>query len=124
MSEDTWILGVVAAKPSEQLAAPNELTVLTDGSIGAVGFITGQKNTIGVTSTQIVPARLGVPGVGRKYVNVKNTTTVAVFVGPPGLLITNGYRLNVGENQNFELTGELDAVVAAGTGTVDFYEVF
>jgi hypothetical protein len=115
-------IGVVPPIGDDIDATPSELVVLEDSGVGSGSFVPGQKNNIGAAATLIVDVRLGTPGIGRKYLNILNTGTVAVFLGGPTVSITTGSRLLVGERRLIETTQALYGVVATGTGAVDFDE--
>lgn len=119
---DQWQTGVIAAPATDKCSPANQLVVLEDSGVGSGSFLTGQQNAIGTGATMIVAARLGTPGIGRKYLNVTNTGAQAVFVGPPGVTITNGSRIYPQQTRQIETTQQLDGVVASGVGTVDFDE--
>lgn len=115
-------IGVVPPIGDDIDATANELQVLEDSGVGSGSFLTGQVNNIGTVAMLIVNARLGSPGVGRKYLNVLNTSAVAIFLGGPNVSVTTGSRLLANERRLIETTQAIYGVVATGAGSVDFDE--
>jgi hypothetical protein len=93
---------------------------LITGEQGSGSFATGQVS-ITTTATSIAAAR-----TTRRAIMVINHGTTEVFLGASGVTTTTGIKLeNVdGASISLPIVGALFGIVAAGTQTVSFIEVF
>lgn len=121
---DQWQTGVIPPNAADVQTTPNELTVLTDGSIAGANLVTNQNAAIGTSATLIVAARPGIPGVGRKNLTITNTGSSPVFIGNAGVTAATGTEILPGTSRDFITFVAIYGVVASGTGSVDYVEIF
>jgi hypothetical protein len=98
----------------------------TTPAVGAAALATNQVSIAATAGgTQIVPQRLGAPGVGRAAVTIINPPGgVTVYIGNTGVTTANGQILPSGWSLTLNTTAAVFGIVATGTQTVGFVETY
>jgi hypothetical protein len=86
--------------------------------------ISTQQSTIGTSVQLVVGQRAGSVGVGRCSATLKNTGTVPVFLGGPGVSSSTGFPLNPGEVDSFDTASAIYGIAASGSNVVCVMETF
>jgi hypothetical protein len=108
-------------------AAPASASPVTPSN-QPVGAATIATNQVSVDTTVggklIVAQRAGVAGTGRVSVDICNTSTTDVWLGPSGVTVSNGHLLVgiKGACTTLKTTAAVYGIVGSGTETVSFLE--
>lgn len=105
------------------LAAPTPAGTQTIGSVGVNSptSIAAGQGTVTTTAASLVAAR-----TGRKTLTIENTSAVAFYVGPTGVLATTGLLVPgvVGASVTVDSAAAFFAITATGSATASFLETF